>query len=337
MSDSLLDPDKSGLEQLRSLFGTDGPGVGITRLLDITTEVLAEGHVGFGIDTRAEMCNPAGTVHGGIAATLLDSAMSCAVHSTLAPGERYTTVDIHLHYTRPIRADHGHIVATRGRRPPGLAHRHSGRPPPRRRGQGAGAWHDDLPRHGRRLLGCAPCLGSVHLLAARPRASHSRSRGPRQPRSRRRSPASRRRRSTRRTQPVARPGRSGPQGRERGDVAAEGRRTGAQRPQKWAADDWTDEGDVRDRARGAVRGGAPSGRGPSTATPTARRPSRTCRPTSSATSRMREEPTAGRSCSSASRTLGARTSATDSPRRRRLLEPLVRDAPRRRVCESSTA
>jgi uncharacterized protein (TIGR00369 family) len=107
-----LDPDMSGLEQLRSLFGTDGPGVGITRLLGITTEVLAEGHVGFGIDTRAEMCNPAGTVHGGIAATLLDSAMSCAVHSTLAAGERYTTVDIHLHYTRPIRADHGHIVAT---------------------------------------------------------------------------------------------------------------------------------------------------------------------------------------------------------------------------------
>jgi uncharacterized protein (TIGR00369 family) len=108
----MLDPSMTGLEQLRSLFGADGPGVGITRLLGITTDVLEEGEVAFGLDPRPEMCNPAGIVHGGIAATLLDSAMSCAVHSTLAPGERYTTVDLHLHYTRPIRPDHGHIVAT---------------------------------------------------------------------------------------------------------------------------------------------------------------------------------------------------------------------------------
>ncbi len=45
-----------------------------------------------------------------------------------------------------------------------------------RRGQGPGARHDDLPRDGRRLLGCASCLASVHLLAARPRASQSRKR-----------------------------------------------------------------------------------------------------------------------------------------------------------------
>ncbi len=111
MSDSLLDPSKTGLEQLRDLFGREGVGVGITRLLGITTEVLEEGHVGFGLDTKPEMENPAGTVHGGIAATLLDSAMSCAVHSTLKAGERYTTVDLHLHFTRPILPDHGHIVA----------------------------------------------------------------------------------------------------------------------------------------------------------------------------------------------------------------------------------
>jgi uncharacterized protein (TIGR00369 family) len=112
VSDSVLDPTQTGLEQLRQVFGADGPGVGITRLLGITTEALEEGHVGFGLMTRPEMCNPAGTVHGGIAATLLDSALSCAVHSTLAAGERYTTVDLQLHYTRPIRPDHGLIVAT---------------------------------------------------------------------------------------------------------------------------------------------------------------------------------------------------------------------------------
>ena len=108
----VLDPSLTGLEQLRALFGEDGPGVGITRLLGITTDALEEGMVAFGVEPRPDMCNPAGIVHGGIAATLLDSAMSCAIHSTLQVGERYTTVDLHVHYTRPIRPDHGHIVAT---------------------------------------------------------------------------------------------------------------------------------------------------------------------------------------------------------------------------------
>jgi len=108
----MLDPALTGLEQLHSLFGAAGSGVGITRLLGITTDAIDDGHVAFGLDTRPEMCNPAGVVHGGIAATLLDSAMSCAVHSTLRVGERYTTVDLHIHYTRPIAPDQGHIVAS---------------------------------------------------------------------------------------------------------------------------------------------------------------------------------------------------------------------------------
>ncbi len=109
---SVLDPSLTGIEQLRSVFGEGGPGAGITRLLGITTVALEHGHVAFAVQTQSEMCNPAGTVHGGIAATMLDSATSCAVHSTLLAGERYTTVDIQIHFTRPIRPDHGEIVAT---------------------------------------------------------------------------------------------------------------------------------------------------------------------------------------------------------------------------------
>ena len=110
--DPAMDPTVNGLEQLHALFGEAGTGVGITRLLGITTDALDDGHVAFGLETRQDMCNPAGVVHGGIAATLLDSAMSCAVHSTLRAGERYTTVDLHIHYTRPILPDQGHIVAS---------------------------------------------------------------------------------------------------------------------------------------------------------------------------------------------------------------------------------
>ncbi len=109
---SALDPSLTGLEQLTAVFGSGGAGAGITHLLGMTTVALEPGHVAFAVVTRQEMCNPAGTVHGGIAATMLDSAASCAVHSTLLAGERYMTVDLQIHYTRAIRPDHGEIVAT---------------------------------------------------------------------------------------------------------------------------------------------------------------------------------------------------------------------------------
>ena len=87
------------------------------------------------------------------------------------------------------------------------------------------------------------------------------------------------------------------------------------------------------------RGGATKGpAGPSTATPTARRRWRTCRPTSSATSKMPGERPAGRSCSSASRMLGARaTGATASARHGGSWSTWSATLLCRRVCESSTA
>lgn len=55
--------------------------------------------------------NPIGVVHGGLAATLLDSAMSCAVHTTLAAGERYTTLEMKVNFVRAITADTGPVRA----------------------------------------------------------------------------------------------------------------------------------------------------------------------------------------------------------------------------------
>ena len=65
--------------------------------------------------------NPLGTVHGGLAATLLDSCLGCAVHTTLEPGEGYTTIDLNVKYLRPILPDTGELRAVgtivhRGRR-----------------------------------------------------------------------------------------------------------------------------------------------------------------------------------------------------------------------------
>lgn len=65
--------------------------------------------------------NPHGAVHGGYAATLLDSAMGCAVHSVLEAAVGYTTLEIKVNYVRPITAETGRVraegtVLHRGRR-----------------------------------------------------------------------------------------------------------------------------------------------------------------------------------------------------------------------------
>jgi uncharacterized protein (TIGR00369 family) len=65
-------------------------------------EEVSEGHVVFAAEPAEYHYNPIGTVHGGVAATLLDSALGCAVHSSLPAGTRYTTLQLNVNYLRPI-------------------------------------------------------------------------------------------------------------------------------------------------------------------------------------------------------------------------------------------
>jgi uncharacterized protein (TIGR00369 family) len=69
-----------------------------------------EGRVVFAALPDARHYNPIGAVHGGLAATLLDSAMGCAVHSTLPEGVGYTTLELKVNFTRPITSETGRIV-----------------------------------------------------------------------------------------------------------------------------------------------------------------------------------------------------------------------------------
>ncbi|TLX58510.1 PaaI family thioesterase [Stutzerimonas nosocomialis] len=55
--------------------------------------------------------NPLGSVHGGYAATLLDSCMGCAIHTRLKPGQGYTTTDLRISYIRALRDDVGPVRA----------------------------------------------------------------------------------------------------------------------------------------------------------------------------------------------------------------------------------
>ena len=97
--------DRSGIELLREIRSR-GPGaVGIGGLLDMRMDRLEPGRVDFVLRTRPDFSNPMGTLHGGVAATMLDSAMACAVMSELPPGAAYTTVDLAVTYLRPVPLD----------------------------------------------------------------------------------------------------------------------------------------------------------------------------------------------------------------------------------------
>lgn len=92
----------SGLDTLRAMIAGDLPAPPMAGTLNFDLIEAEEGRVLFaGMPLEAHL-NPAGTVHGGWAATILDSALACAVHATLAAGERYTSVEMKLNYLRPI-------------------------------------------------------------------------------------------------------------------------------------------------------------------------------------------------------------------------------------------
>jgi uncharacterized protein (TIGR00369 family) len=88
------------------------PPAPIAELVGFDLVELGEGRASFAMDPAERHYNPLGTVHGGIAATLLDSAMGCAVHTTLGEGENYTTLELKVNFVRAITEATGRVVAT---------------------------------------------------------------------------------------------------------------------------------------------------------------------------------------------------------------------------------
>jgi uncharacterized protein (TIGR00369 family) len=106
----------SGLEQLRRYMGEDAAPIGIGSTLGFKMVELEEGRAVFEGTPGRHLYNPLGTVHGGYAATLLDSAVGCAVHSSLKAGQGFTTLELKVAYhkamtehTGPVRAE-GRVV-----------------------------------------------------------------------------------------------------------------------------------------------------------------------------------------------------------------------------------
>lgn len=106
----------TGLEQLRALIAA-GRRPGIAVSLDFELTEVGEGTAVFTGTPGQHAYNPIGMVHGGYAATLLDSACGCAVHTRLSARQTYTTLELKVAYhktitdtTGPLRSE-GRVVS----------------------------------------------------------------------------------------------------------------------------------------------------------------------------------------------------------------------------------
>ena len=113
-----------GIDFLNGIIGGTLPQPPIAELLNFNLIEAGKGRAVFEGHPETRFYNPIGTVHGGYAATLLDSALGCAIFSTLFKGDTWTTLELKLNFVRaltegtgPVRAEgrlihRGRTVAT---------------------------------------------------------------------------------------------------------------------------------------------------------------------------------------------------------------------------------
>ncbi|WP_258062735.1 PaaI family thioesterase [Arthrobacter sp. B0490] len=105
-------PSMSGLDYLHSMMGKKLPPPPMNELLSMTLIEAVEGKAIFTCRPDESHYNPIGAVHGGLVCALLDSALGCAVHTTLPKGIGYTSIEIKVNYLRPVRANSGPLTCT---------------------------------------------------------------------------------------------------------------------------------------------------------------------------------------------------------------------------------
>lgn len=99
----------SGLEYLQAMIAGQFPPPPIAKLMGFQLTEAREGYAVFETVPAEYHYNPIGVVHGGLAATLLDSALGCAVQSTLPRGTGYTTVELHVNIVRAMTTKTGPV------------------------------------------------------------------------------------------------------------------------------------------------------------------------------------------------------------------------------------
>ena len=107
--DVLLSYD--GLGFLKAIIAGTVPDPPISEVLNFHLAEAEAGRVVFEGSPEQRFYNPIGSVHGGIAATLLDSALGCAIFTTLTKGESWTTLELKINFVRPMTATTGPVRA----------------------------------------------------------------------------------------------------------------------------------------------------------------------------------------------------------------------------------
>src|SRR5437588_5711584 len=99
----------SAMAYLKALQSGELPPPPFALLMGMWISEVSEGRVVFAGEPAEYHYNPLGTVHGGVMATLLDSALGCAVQSLLPAGTTYTTLELKVNYLRPVTAKTGTV------------------------------------------------------------------------------------------------------------------------------------------------------------------------------------------------------------------------------------
>lgn len=99
----------SGLEFFQKMMTGEFPPPPITALIPLVFTDVSEGRIFLRSQADESFYNPIGSVHGGYSATLLDTVMACAIHSTLKAGEGYTSLEFKIIFHRPILKDTGEV------------------------------------------------------------------------------------------------------------------------------------------------------------------------------------------------------------------------------------
>ena len=120
LADPSVVQELSGLELLRRMAAGELPAAPIAEPMNFRLVEVDHGKAVFEAIPDARLLNPLGSVHGGWALTLIDSAAGCAVHTTLPAGTGYATLETKVNFTRAIRPDGGKVrcvgtVLTAGR------------------------------------------------------------------------------------------------------------------------------------------------------------------------------------------------------------------------------
>lgn len=93
---------KTGLEQMQAMLRGELPHAAIAKTLDFLVIGIGDGTATFQGTPGPQHFNPMGTVHGGWFATLLDSALGCAVHTKMPAGRGYTTAELSVNIVRAL-------------------------------------------------------------------------------------------------------------------------------------------------------------------------------------------------------------------------------------------